>query len=307
MRVLLAGSTGAIGRRLVPALRSAGHDVVGLTRDQRKADKLDAQGAQPVVADALDREALLRSCRGLRVDAVIHEMTALSTPPAQHRGMRPTNQLRTRGTANLLQVAHHAGAQRFLTQSIVLGYGYVDHGETIITESEPFGRPDSGAANPHVESMLTNESLVTQDGGLVGVALRYGLFYGGDDDATRSMLAQRKVPVPAAEKLLSWVHIDDAVSATVAALDAPRPAAAYNIVDDQAASWRAMMTATAEAIGAPRPRTYPGWLIRLAAPYVASMILDTSMRVSNARARDELGWAPQFPTFRDGVRVVAVH
>jgi len=274
-----------------------------LTRDVVTARSLAQAGVRPFVADALDRDHLLTAAGDLKVDAVIHEMTALRRAPARHRGMRQTNALRTTGTRNLLDVAHAAGARMFLTQSIVFGYGYTDHHGEVLTESAPFGRLDSGRANPHVDAMRINEELVRGDPELAGVALRYGVFYGAEGDNVAAMLRARKIPVPAGSgNPLPWIHVDDAAAATVAALEHGRPGAAYNIVDDEPASWRQVFTAMAEALGAPAPRELPGWLIRLAAPYVAAMILDTSTYASNEAARRELRWHPRFASYREGLR-----
>lgn len=300
MRILLAGATGAIGRPLTEALGEAGHTVVALTRDYDQAEALKQRGIEVIVACALDR-VLLRGAaerRGLQVDAVIHQMTALRVPPTRHQGMAETNLLRTTGTRNMLELAELAGARRFLTQSIVFGYGYTDHGTEPLTEGSRFGERPDGPTAPHVEAMATNELLVRSSDRVEGVALRYGLFYGADEENMRAMLAARKVPVPSrGGGSLAWVHIDDAVGATVAALEYGRAGAAYNIVDDRPATWRDLMTASAARYHAPRPRALPGSLIRLAAPYVASMVLDTSMRVSNQRAREELAWTPSYRSF----------
>lgn len=305
MRVLLAGATGTIGHPLIRLLHRSGHQVVGLTRDPRRARSLAQAGVEPLVADALDRDGLLAATRGRTVDAVVHEMTALRRPPARHGAMRRTNLLRTTGTRNLLEVAHETGAARFVTQSIVFGYGYTDHGDDPRTESAPFGRLTSGRANPHVEAMAVNEDLVRTDPDVAGVALRYGVFYGSATDAIAPMLRARKIPVPAGPgHPLPWIHVEDAAAATVAALELGARGAAYNIVDDEAASWRQVFTAMAENLGAPRPRTLPGWLIRIAAPYLACMAIDTSMRVANTAARRELDWTPRYPGYREGARAL---
>lgn len=303
MKVLLAGATGAIGRPLATALQAAGHEVIGLTRGSGRARDLLAAGVRPVVADALDPEGLLRATDNLELDAVIHQMTALSKPPARHSGMAATNRLRTAGTRNLLDAAARAGATRFVTQSIVFGYGYLDHGTVELTEQSPFGELRGGPTDVHVDAMRENEELVTA---VDGIALRYGLFYGGDVGSLRELLAHRKIPVPrSGERRLAWIHLDDAVSATVAALERGRAGSSYNIVDDASVSWRELFTGTAEALGAPAPRQLPDWLIRAAAPYVGAM-LATSMRVSNAKAREELGWEPAYPTYRSGLQALHV-
>lgn len=306
MKVLLAGATGAIGGPLSRALKTQGHEVVGLTRDPTKAARLTAGGIQPVVADVLDRPGLLEALGDLRVDAVVHQLTALSKPPARHRDMEMTNRLRTTGTEHLLAAAREVGATRFLTQSIVFGYGYRDHGSEPLTETTTYGQPDHGACDAHVAAMQANEELVRGADRLDGIALRYGLFYGADPENYRQLLRQRKVPVPSGHETdLAWIHIDDAVTATVAALEHGPAGSVYNIVDDQPASWARMFGAMAGAVGAPAPRKLPPWLIRVAAPYVAAMALDTSMRVSNDLARSELDWRPAYPALEQGVATLA--
>lgn len=300
MRVLLAGATGAIGQPLTTALQRAGHEVVSLSRHQPPAASATERGVVPLVADALDRDALLRAVAGMTVDAVVHELTALRKPPARHSGMALTNLLRTTGTRNLLDVAIACGAKRFVTQSIVFGYGYADHGSGLVTEEAPFGQQVDGPTRAHVHAMGVNERLSLEHPGLEGVALRYGLFYGGDD--LSEMVRRRRVPVPRpGGGELAWIHLDDAVSATVAALEKGSPGSAYNIVDDEPASWRDVVTTLARAQSAPAPHTVPRWVFRLAAPYVGAMVLDTSLHASNAKARAELDWSPAHPTTRAGI------
>jgi nucleoside-diphosphate-sugar epimerase len=226
----------------------------------------------------MNRPALLAALKGVSADAVVHELTALTKPPIRHRDMRQTNRLRTVGTGNLLDAARLVGARRFVTRSIVFGYGYTDHGTHLITEDDPFGRLDSGKANPHVGAMLANERLVEEAEDIAGISLRYSLFYGGDVQSCAAMLHKRKVPIPAkGSGPLSRIHIKDAAGATVAA-----------------------------ALYAPPPRGFPGWLIRLVAPYVGSIVLDTTMHVSNVKAKSELGWKPEYASLHQGLRAMAV-
>lgn len=302
MRVLLAGASGAIGIPITRQLTAHGHQVLGLTRDRGGAGWLEALGARPVVADALDRDALVRAVRGLSADAVIHELTALRKPPRRHSGMALTNRLRSEGTANLLAAAEVLGARRFLTQSIIFGYGYRDHGPAVLTEESPFGRLAGDQSDAHVAAMASTEQQAFS--APEGVALRYGLLYGGDAAQMRALLARRGLPV-AKGGVLGWVHHEDAAAATVAALERGRPGQAYNVVDDLPATWQEVYTAMAEAFEAPPPRRLPRWLFRLAAPYVASFAIDTSIRVSNAKAKAELGWRPAYRTYRDGIRAAA--
>jgi nucleoside-diphosphate-sugar epimerase len=301
MKVLLAGATGAIGIPLTRQLLAHDHQVLGLTRDPSGARRLAALGARPVVADALDRDGLLRALDGLAADAVIHELTALRKPPLRHSGMALTDRLRTEGTTNLLAAAEALGARRFLTQSFILGYGYRDHGARVLTEQAPFGRPAGNRCDPHVAAMRSTEQQAFT--APEGMALRYGLLYGGDAEQLRALLARRGVPV-ARGGLLGWVHHHDAVAATVAALEHGRAGQAYNVVDDQPASWLDVFTAMAKAFGAPRPRRLPGLVLRLFAPSVASFVVGASMHVSNAKAKAELGWRPTFPTYHEGIHAM---
>ncbi len=301
MKVLIAGATGAIGLPLSRTLRAAGHEILGITRSPAGAAKLTAAGVQPIIADAMDRSALLAAVNGVSADAVVHQLTALTKAPAKHKDMTQTNRLRTEGTKNLLDAARTVGARRFVTQSIIFGYGYTDHGDKPVTEDDPFGQPNSGKANPHVAAMLANERLVGEAEGITGISLRYGLFYGADVQNYVTLLRKRKVPIPAKRiNPLSWIHIDDAASATAAAVESGK-AGAYNIVDDAPAPWGEMFTAMARTLDAPAPRSLPPGLIRLAAPYLATIMLDTSMRVSNAKVKAELGWKPDHPTLQDGL------
>jgi nucleoside-diphosphate-sugar epimerase len=299
MKILVAGATGAIGRPLLKALRAQGHEVLALTRNPAAR----VPDAQPVVADVLDREALLRAVDGIAADVVIHQLTALAKPPARYADMEMTNRLRTTGTTHLLQVARAVGARRFLTQSMVPGYGYTDHGTHVLTERDPFGQQREGRTAPIVAAMHSTELQVLTADGIDGIALRYGAFYGlTGSEALITALRAGKLPVPRnGGGTMSWIHLADAAAATVAAVDKGVAGQAYNIVDDEPVTWGEMITEHARAAGTKPPRRLPGPLIRLAAPYFATLMIDTSMRVSNAKAKAELGWTPTLPTYREGV------
>ena len=301
MKVFVAGASGALGIPITRQLIEHGHEVIGLTHSATGSRRLEALGARPVVADALDREALLRATEGLTADAIVHEVTALTRPPLRISGMAPTNRLRTEGSRNLVDVAREIGAKRFVTQSIVFGYGFHDHGEAPVTEESPFGRPE-GKATDSVISALAEAEARAADAG-EGIALRYGLLYGGDPANIVPLLRRRMLPVPAGG-VLGWVHHDDAAAATVAAVEGGSPGA-YNIVDDEPARFADMYTAMAAAIHAPRPMRAPRWLLGLIAPYVVAFGIETSMRVSNAKAVAELGWRPRYPSYREGLAAMA--
>jgi nucleoside-diphosphate-sugar epimerase len=254
----------------------------------------------------LDRPALLAALDGQTADAVISELTALKKTPMAHRDMAATNRLRTEGTANLIAAARHVGARRFVTQSMVFGYGYGDWGGRVLTEADQFGPPGRGQFERHLAAMRENEQQVFTSG-LDGIALRYGLFY-GPGPAGADMIEQlrrRRLPIVRHSGVQPWVYIDDAAAATVAALERGEPGSAYNIADDEPVSLAVLLTALAEAIDAPPPRRIPGWLLA-ATPYGRSIIRG-GLRVSNAKAAQELGWILTAPTYRDGVRLLAAH
>lgn len=299
MKILLAGATGAIGRPLLRALRANGHEVYALTRNPTAR----GPGARTVVADVLDRDALLKAVDGISADVVIHQLTALSKPPARYTDMEMTNRLRTTGTTHLLAAARAVGARRFLTQSMVPGYGYTDHGTHVLTERDPFGRQREGKVAPIVAAMHSTEQQVLTADGIEGIALRYGAFYGlTGSEAFITALRAGKLPVPRdGGAIMSWIHLTDAAAATVAAMDKGVAGQAYNIVDDEPVTWGEMITEHAKTAGTKPPRRLPGWLIRLAAPYFATLMIDTNLRVSNAKAKTELGWTPTLPSYREGV------
>jgi nucleoside-diphosphate-sugar epimerase len=305
VKVVLAGASGAIGLPLTHELIQAGHQVVAVTRSQQSHSRLRALGAQPIAVDVLDAEQVLARLGSIEADAVISELTDLRKPPATHRSMRGTNRLRIAGTANLVRLAERIGARRFVTQSMLFGYGYGDAGGKVYTEDDPFGPPGIGRFEDHLAAMRANEKAVLTSSAFEGVALRYGLFYGvgAGDDIMVTMLRKRRLPVLKHAGPLSWIYLDDAVGATVRALEAAPPGTAYNVVDDEPVSWTRLMTELAAAIGAPPPRTVPSWLV--AATPLVRTLMRGGMIASNDRARTELEWRPTVPSYRQGVGRIA--
>lgn len=305
MRVIVAGASGAIGRVLVAELRRSGHEVIGLSRSAAGARLLTELGARPVIADVLDREGLLRALDGVTADAVIHEATALKNAPTRYRarGITETNRLRITGTAYLLDAARHTGATRMVTQSMIFGYGFLDHGDALISENAPFGRPRGMKSDAATAAFAAAEQQVRTAEGIEGVALRYGFVYGPGpaSDAIVELLRKRRFPIPSGGGgNFGWLWHSDAATATMAALECGRAGEAYNVVDDEPATWGQMFDALADALGAPRPRRVPAALLRLAAPFLIDQMDATSMRVSNAKLRTELGWRPSMSSYREG-------
>lgn len=288
MHVLLAGATGVIGSRLLPRLLDAGHTVTGLSRHP---ERLDDSGADAIGADLLDRTAVLEAMSGRSFDAVIHQATDLHRPPITYASMRITNRLRSEGTSTLIAAARATGATRFVTASIFYGYGFDDHGAVEVVETAEFGRPAHDQLDAVQFALASNEQQVRAFG---GVSLRYGLFY-GDGNVS---------PVASADwcGVLPVVHLDDAASAAVRALEHGKPGQAYNVADENPVSWRELQQAAAIADGRRMPMLVPSWTLRSSAPFAAHLLTATSMRLSTHKAKRELGWTPEYPSFADGLR-----
>ncbi|MER6449735.1 NAD-dependent epimerase/dehydratase family protein [Streptomyces venezuelae] len=294
--VLLAGASGVLGRHITDALTRAGHTVIGLGR---------GAGAD-VRADLMDRDGLLRAVDGLRADTVVHAATALRAAPMRHKDMFATDDLRVTGTRNLMEAARVLGARRVVAESMVFGYGYRDFGDHVITEgTDPFAPAGDRAVERHLQGMRVKEELVLGTDGIEGIALRFGLFYGaGGTETLVEMLRGRKVPAVADRgRVLPWVDLADAGRAVALAVEGGRPGRAYNIVDDTPTGFGAHVRAVAAAYGTPKPMTVPTWMMR-PFPYLHRMVT-TSMHVSNARARAELGWAPGHAGCAEGLRALA--
>lgn len=305
MKVLLAGATGAIGRQLIPALTKAGHYVTAIIRNPANGTLVQSLGGESLVADVMSREQLMKAVAGITADAVLHEATALRGASPRLSPDDPTNALRTTGTTHLLEVARAVGATRFVTQSLITGYGYIDHGAQPLTEDSPFGEPRGTYGDPVVEGCRSTEHQTLNAEGLDGIALRYGLFYGPNafSDLFADMMRKRIPIVPSGGGGTNcWIHVADAADATVAALENGTPGQAYNIVDDCPITWKQFATSVAAAHGTPQPKTMPRWLMKLATPYLACLMADTSMRISHAKATRELGWTPAHSSIIEGLK-----
>jgi nucleoside-diphosphate-sugar epimerase len=306
VRVFLAGATGVIGRRLLPMLLAEGHQVTGMTRTPEKLAELGAAGAEGVLADALDADAVHAGVAGARPNAVIHQLTALPAridPRKLKRDFALNDRLRSEGTRILVDAAAAAGAGRIVAQSIAFAYapgpaGTV-HGEAdplFVDAPEPFRR--SARALAELERTVV---------GAGGLALRFGYFYGpgsaisADGSMGRDVAARRFPIVGRGDGVWSFVHVDDAARATVAALTRGAPGA-YNVVDDEPAPVREWLPALAAALGAARPRRVPALIARPLAGSYGVATMTRAQGASNELAARELGWRPQPASWREGFR-----
>jgi len=304
MHIYLAGATGALGKRLVAQLVAAGHRVSATTRTAEKAPLLRALGAEPVVVDGLDGAAVGEAVARAQPDAIVHQMTALAgKPDIKHfdRWFATTNALRTTGTEHLLAAAAAAGVERFVAQSYT-GWPNIREGGPVKTEDDPLDSDPPAQQTQSLAAIRFLERAVAQ-APLQGVALRYGSFYGpGGSESMIELVRKRRFPIVGdGGAIWSWIHLDDAASATVAALERGARGV-YNVVDDDPAPLSEWLPYFAQAIGAKAPRRVPVLLGRLAAGEVG-VSMNTQIRgSSNAKIKRELGWQPRWSSWRQGFR-----
>ncbi len=306
MRVLLAGATGAIGGRLVPQLVEAGHQVTAITRSKEKLGMLSDLGAEAVVCDVFDAGRLGTVVARAEPDAVINQLTDLPqslNPRKLKEYYAANNRVRREGTRNLLDAARGAGVSRFLAQGAA--YWYAPTGGPVKTEEAPLYLDAPAPIGPAVQTMREVEDAVLSADGLEGIVLRYGMFYGPgtwyakDGDVGRQVRKRRYPLIGKGEGTYSFIHVDDAASATVAALERARPGI-YNVVDDDPATAAEWMPLYAEALGAKRPPRVPAFLARVIA---GDALVKWSLGLrgaSNEKIKREIGWRPQYESWRRG-------
>jgi nucleoside-diphosphate-sugar epimerase len=307
MRIFVAGGSGAVGRRLIPVLVERGHAVVALTRHPAKVAELEALGASPAVADALDPAAVTAAVVQARPEVVIHELTALKgMRDFRHldRSFAATNRLRTEGTDNLLVAARAAGARRFVAQSYA-GWPYARVGGPAKSEEEPLDPNPPRGARETLAAIRHLETAVLAAPELEGVVLRYGGLYGPGTSLEPGGeqfedLRRRRFPVVGSGAgIWSFLHVDDAAQATAQAVECGAPGL-YNVVDDDPAPAAVWLPALARMIGAPSPLRLPAWLARLVAGEFVVAAMTEIRGASNAKARRELGWEPHHQSWRTG-------
>lgn len=302
MRIFIAGATGAIGKRLVPLLVAMEHEVTGTTRSADKAALLRAAGAEPVVVDALDREAVIGAVRDAAPDVVVHQLTALPPLPGRNfdAAFALTNRLRTEGLDHLLEAA---GGRRVIAQSYT-GWPFARDGGPVKTEEDRLDPTPRASMRESLAAIRHVEAAVPAAGGLV---LRYGALYGPGTGLAASgeiaeLVRKRRFPIVGnGTGVWSFTHIDDAATATLAAIERGAPGT-YNVVDDEPAAVAEWLPDLASVLGAKPPRRVPTWLGRLAAGEAVVGAMTDVRGAANAKAKRELGWQPAYPSWRDGFR-----
>jgi nucleoside-diphosphate-sugar epimerase len=304
MRVFVAGGAGVIGRRLVPQLVARGHQVTATTTTAAKLGLLERLGAEGVVMDGLDAVSVKEVVAAARPDAIVHQMTALSVahngkPNFRHPEQlaATTNRLRTEGTDHLLAAADATGVSHVVAQSVAI---WTEVHDGRVSEEDPL---PSEAVGPKMRGMAEAlrhvENVVVQAG---GATLRYGAFYGpGANDDLVQLVRKRRFPlVGGGTGYFNWVHLDDAASATVLALE-QQAKGVFNIVDDEPAQVREWLPYLAETAGLRRPMRLPKWVAQLLAGEMVKMVTE-GRAFSNAKAKRELGWELRYPSWRLGFK-----
>ena len=307
MRVFVAGASGAIGRPLIPKLVAAGHDVTGMTRSEGKADAIRGAGADVAVVDVFDAGAVRAALEAAGAEVVVHELTALPDRLNFRKQdlYEPTNRVRTEGTLNLVEAALAAGARRFVCQSIA--FAYRNDGARVKTEDDPLLDHAPAPFGSGVSALREMEAKVLGADAMEGLVLRYGFFYGpgthyGKDGAMVADARRRRLPVVGkGTGVFSFIHVDDAADATVAAVERGS-SGIYNVVDDEPAPLSEWVPVLAECVGAKRPLRVPLWLTRLAGGRQAADFASELRGASNEKAKRELGWHPAHPSWRVGFR-----
>jgi nucleoside-diphosphate-sugar epimerase len=306
MRVFVAGGTGVIGRRLLPQLVARGHQVTATTTNPAKLGLLERLGADGVVMDGLDAMSVGEAVAAVRPDAIVHQMTGISPahagkPDMKHfdRWFAATNRLRTEGTDHLLAAAEATGVSHFIAQSYASWNG-IRKGGWVKTEEDPLDPMEGTAAHAGMEAIRHVEDVVHRAGGAV---LRYGGLYGpGATDDQVELVRKRRFPlVGGGTGYTSWVHLDDAASATVLAVE-QQARGVFNIVDDEPAPAGEWLPYLAACAGAKPPMRVPKWLARPLAGEVVVTMMTEGRGFSNAKARRELGWELRYPSWRQGFK-----
>jgi nucleoside-diphosphate-sugar epimerase len=306
MRVFVAGGTGVVGRRLVPQLVARGYQVTATTTSPAKLKMLAQLGADGAVMDGLDAVSVSEAVAAARPDAIVHQMTAISPvhagkPDIKHidRWFATTNRLRTEGTDHLLAAAEATGVSHFVAQGYASWNG-AREGGWVKTEEDPLNLMTGTVAQVGMEAMRHIEDVVLKADGAV---LRYGALYGpGAIDDQVQLVRKRQFPlVGDGTGYSSWVHLDDAASATVLTVE-HKARGVFNIVDDEPAPASEWLPYLAACAGAKPPMRVPKWLARLLAGEQAVVMMTEGRGFSNVKAKRELGWELRYPSWRQGFK-----
>lgn len=308
MKIFVAGSTGAIGKRLVPQLIENGHEVVALVRSSRKGREVEAMGAKPTVANALDKNELTAAIRKVEPEVVVHQLTALAGSVGNFKKFDEdfalTNRLRTEVTDTMLAAARLVGARRFIAQSFC-GWPFAREGGQVKSEKDALDPNPPASFRRTLAAIRYLEDTVGKATDIESFALRYGILYGpctgiAKDGIIVELLRKRRMPIVGeGAGIWSFVHVEDVARATAAAMARGTPGI-YNVVDDEPAPVSAWLPFLAAVLDVKPPRKVPTWLARLVIGDGGVSMMTKVRGGSNAKAKRELGWQPTYPSWRRG-------
>jgi nucleoside-diphosphate-sugar epimerase len=299
MRVLVAGATSVPGIPLLRELNSRGHQVVGLTRSSSKTSQIETAGAKPVVADVFDADEIEKVIADAGPEVVVSLLTTLPKwGPKRPKDFGPAKKLWSTGASNLVGAAQRAGVRRIVAESMVFAYGYPTTGPALMDEADPYPGPPPKGGDDMLAALRGMEQAVLTSGehsDTEGIVLRYGIFYGPGvphDELFVRLAKWWALPAMTGTGIVPWIHIDDVAKATADALDKGRGGQLYNIVDDRPQSFGDYARELSAKLHRPRPLPIPHGLVGLVASYPATAFGTTWLPLSNAKAKDELGWTP---------------
>lgn len=306
MKVFVAGASGVLGRPTVRQLVAAGHEVTGMTRSEERIEEIRAAGTTPVRCNVFSLHDTEKALQQAKPEVVVHLLTALPQRldyKAKENPFAPTNRVRSEGTRNLIAAARAAGARRIVAESVA--FFYAPNGDWVKDEEAPLNLGAPGDFGTAAAALADLERQVLEAEGLEGLVLRYGWLYGpgtffaADGSQTEDALKRRLPVVGKGDGVFSFLQVEDAASATVAAVERGAPGA-YNVVDDEPAPMREWVPAFCAAVGAKKPFRVPAWIARLVAGKAAVASATQLRGASNAKAKRELGWQPGFASWRQG-------
>ncbi len=299
MRVLVAGATSVPGLPLLRELTARGHEVVGLTRSSARTSQIEAAGARAMVVDVFDPDDIDKVVADIGPEVVVSLLTTLpKRGPMRVKDFEPARRLWGRGAPNLVAAAQKSGVRRVVAESVMFAYGYPSSGPALMDETDPYPGPPPPGGDAMLAALRDMERTVLAVGersDTEGIVLRYGAFYGPGvpHDELFARMAKWRVSLDmGGDGIVSWVHINDVVTATANALDRGRGGQIYNIVDDRPQSFNDYSRELAAKLGRPRQVRIPPALVKVVAPYGVAAFGDTWLPLSNAKAKAELGWTP---------------
>jgi nucleoside-diphosphate-sugar epimerase len=311
MKVFVAGASGALGKPVVRELLARGHEVVAMTSTESKRPMLVELGASAVVGDVFDARSMVELVRTAQPEGVVNVASKWSVYPTRISQVTPANEIREQGARNMVGAAAAAGVRRYVNESMMFVYGYGDHPQPL-SESQPPGKVRRKGLQRVIDVIVAAEQVVrdhSERGEIEGACMRFGFFHGQHADSTQQMfdmVRKRKLPlIGKGDSVRSWIELEDAASAVADALERAPAGSVYNVVDDEPVSMREYIGEIVRLTGSKPPRRMPYWLVTTGASYAAPAFGGGRLPISNAKLKQELGWSPRYPNYRDALRPVA--